>query len=75
MSKQRRVVEKQTPFGKPWYEVQVKGLFGWHNEFPGFDCFPAKTFDSKEEAIDMLNRLSGVNRSDGLLSETVVYAP
>lgn len=71
MSRQRRVVERQTPFGKPWYEVQVKGLFGWHNEFPGFDCFPAETFDSKEEAIDMMNRL---NRAGDLPSETVVCA-
>ena len=56
-SKSRRVVKKYDVFGKPYWEVQVRGMFGWKNEFPAFDCFPATIFYSEADAMKVFRQL------------------
>lgn len=69
MSGKRRVVEKYDCFGKPYWEIQIKGLFGWRNEFPAYAGFPDTIYYTKEDA---LRAFEGLNRAETLPPETVI---
>lgn len=65
----RRVVEKHFINGKPYWEIQVRGLFGWKNQFPAYGGFPETIYYSKEEALKEFN---GINMAEELPEETVI---
>ena len=69
MAGRRRVVEKHFMNGKPYWEIQVKGLFGWKNQFPADGGFPETIYYSKEEALREFN---GINMAEELPEETVI---
>ena len=71
MSIKRRVVEKHDFLVAPYYEIQEKGLFGWHNAFPAEGGFPEVTYQSKEVALDKFNML---NAGDYLKNKVTVIA-
>ena len=65
----RRVVEKHFVNGKPYWEIQVRVLFGWKNQFPADGGFPERIYYSKEEALKEFN---GINMAEELPEETVI---
>ena len=69
MAGRRRVVEKHFINGKPYWEIQVKGLFGWKNQFPADEDSSGRTYYSKEEA---LKDFYGINMAEQLPEETVI---
>ena len=71
MAIKRRVVEKHDFLGAPYYEIQEKGLFGWHNVFPAEGGFPEVTYQDKEVALDKFNML---NAGDRLKNKVTVIA-
>lgn len=64
MAGRRRVVEKHFINGKPYWEIQVKGLFGWKNQFPAYGGFPETIYYSKEEAQEKARDLAFTSGMD-----------
>lgn len=64
--KPRRVVKKYTCVGRPYWEIQVRGLFGWRNEFPAFEGFPAETFWSEKDAMKEFRRMIDGDSKSGV---------
>lgn len=54
----RRIVEEHDEMGEICWEIQKRGIFGWHNEFPSLCEIPERVFYDKNEAFERFNRLN-----------------
>lgn len=64
--KPRRVVKKFTCTGSPYWEIQVRGLFGWKNEFPAYAGFPDTVYRSEKDAMKEFRRMIDGDSKSGV---------